>query len=79
MLSKNREPLPLLLDDPFVSCDDERLERIWDVLSDLAGKTQILLFTCHRWQMLDIAESFGSNANAHALDVGDFALLSIAP
>ncbi|MBI1930335.1 AAA family ATPase [Candidatus Poribacteria bacterium] len=79
MLSKNREPLPLLLDDPFVACDDERLEGIWDVLSDLASQTQILLFTCHRWQMLDIAERFGRDVNAHALDVGDFALLAIDP
>ena len=79
MLSKNRETLPLLLDDPFVTCDDERLEKILDVLGKIANRTQILLFTCHRWQMYAIAEHFGYDVGAHALDVGELALLGITP
>ena len=77
MFSKNREPLPLLLDDPFVACDDERLERIWDILGNLASQTQILLFTCHRSQMREIEKRFSSDVNTVASDVGDFTLLSI--
>ena len=77
MFSKNREPLPLLLDDPFVACDDERLERIWDILGNLASQTQILFFTCHRSQMLDVEKRFSGDANARDYDVGDFTLLSI--
>ena len=77
MFSKNGEPLPLLLDDPFVACDDERLERIWDILGNLASQTQILLFTCHRSQMREIEKRFSCDANTVASDVGDFTLLSI--
>ena len=77
MFSKNGEPLPLLLDDPFVTCDDERLDRIWDILGNLASQTQILLFTCHHSQMLDVEKRFGSDANTVDSDVGDFTLLSI--
>ena len=77
MFSKNREPLPLLLDDPFVTCDDERLERIWNILGNLASQTQILLFTCHHSQMLDVKKRFDSDANTFASDVGNFTLLSI--
>lgn len=77
MFSKNREPLPLLLDDPFVACDDERLERIWDILGNLASQTQILFFTCHRSQMLDVEKRFSSDVNTVASDAGEFTLLSI--
>lgn len=77
MFSKNGEPLPLLLDDPFVTCDDERLHRIWDILGNLASQTQILLFTCHHSQMLDVKKLFSSDVNTVASDVGDFTLLSI--
>lgn len=44
--------LPLLLDDPFVNCDDQRLERIRAALQELARDRQVLLLT-HR-------ELFGS-------------------
>jgi len=44
--------LPLLLDDPFVNCDDQRLERIRAALLELARDRQVLLLT-HR-------ELFGS-------------------
>jgi len=78
MLSKNRESLPLLLDDPFVTCDGERLEKILDILGGLAKKTQIFLFTCHRWQVHAIAEHFGYDIKNNILGVGGFALLPIA-
>jgi energy-coupling factor transporter ATP-binding protein EcfA2 len=39
--------LPLLLDDPFVNFDENRLGRVRDILLDLAGRNslQIILFT----------------------------------
>ncbi|MCX5800048.1 MAG: AAA family ATPase [Candidatus Eisenbacteria bacterium] len=39
--------LPLILDDPFVNFDDERLERARALLADLAGErdTQVIIFT----------------------------------
>jgi uncharacterized protein YhaN len=44
-------PLPLVLDDPFVNFDQERLARVLAMLNDLAAgrvaqQTQILIFTC---------------------------------
>lgn len=39
--------LPLLLDDPFVNCDDERLSRIRGALDALGGGRQVVLFS-HR-------------------------------
>jgi len=43
---------PYLLDDPFVNCDEERLEAIRTSLVELARERQILLFTHRR----DLAE-----------------------
>lgn len=40
--------LPLFLDDSFIQYDDERLARMLDLLLELAGERQILLFTCQR-------------------------------
>ena len=39
---------PLILDDALVNFDDTRMERAIDLLTELAGQRQILLFTCHR-------------------------------
>lgn len=38
--------IPLILDDPFVHCDAERLQAIKKLFSHLASDWQILLFTC---------------------------------
>ncbi len=38
---------PLLLDDPFVTFDADRLERTMALLKKMAAERQILLFTCH--------------------------------
>lgn len=45
ILSENREPLPLILDDPFVHFDHERMSRMLNFLKALSEKNQILLFT----------------------------------
>jgi DNA repair exonuclease SbcCD ATPase subunit len=41
-----KEPLPILLDDPFVNFDSERREAALKLVKQLSGKHQILLFTC---------------------------------
>lgn len=38
--------LPLMLDDPFVNLDDERLSKAEQMLEKVAKKRQILYFTC---------------------------------
>ena len=45
-LSESGESIPLLLDDPFASYDDDRLARTLRLLMRLADHFQIILFTC---------------------------------
>ncbi len=45
MMSNRRECLPLVLDDPLVNYDHERLLHALDFLAQLTETTQILLFT----------------------------------
>ena len=45
-LSETGESIPLLLDDPFANYDDSRLEHTLRLLSRLAVKNQVVLFTC---------------------------------
>jgi Uncharacterized conserved protein len=42
------EPVPLVLDDPFVDLDSRRLRRILEFLLELSTRMQILLFTKDR-------------------------------
>jgi uncharacterized protein YhaN len=46
-LSSTGERIPMLLDDPLVNYDADRLERALEVLRELGDTTQILFFTCH--------------------------------
>ncbi len=45
LLSENLEPVPLILDDPFVHFDHERMANMLDFLFELSTENQILLFT----------------------------------
>ncbi len=45
LLSENLEPVPLILDDPFVHFDRERMANMLGFLRDLSRENQILLFT----------------------------------
>lgn len=48
-LARGGEPLPLLLDDPLASSDEDRTRRLFQTLAE-AVRTghQVLLLTCHR-------------------------------
>ncbi|MFQ5471474.1 MAG: ATP-binding protein [Dehalococcoidia bacterium] len=39
------EPVPLILDDPFVDVDSERLPRMLDYLAELTSRIQVFIFT----------------------------------
>ena len=41
------EVLPMVLDDPFVNLDAQRLEEAEELLKNAAKERQILYFTCH--------------------------------
>lgn len=45
LVSGNKKP-PLLLDDPFIAFDNNRLETTMELLVEVAKEYQILLFTC---------------------------------
>ncbi len=40
--------LPLILDDPFIQYDDERLKNILKLLKNIGQQRQIILFTCQK-------------------------------
>jgi uncharacterized protein YhaN len=70
-MSGNGESIPLLLDDPFSSYDDQRLERALDLLARLSAQNQVLLFTC-REDVVRAAEA----VNAPVLRLDDAAALA---
>lgn len=43
----DRAPFPILMDDPFVHFDNERLSRMIEILKELQPAHQFLYFTCH--------------------------------
>ncbi len=52
--STKGEPIPVILDDPFATADDQRFSRAMEYLTgDVAGGHQVILLTCHerrhRW------------------------------
>ena len=47
LLDKGR-PATIILDDALVFSDDDRIERMFDVLTGAAEKTQIIVLTCRR-------------------------------
>ncbi len=44
---KNEAPFPLLMDDPFVHFDGDRLAHMTATLSGLSADHQLIVFTCH--------------------------------
>jgi uncharacterized protein YhaN len=55
------EPLPFVVDDILVGFDDSRALAALEVLAELAGRTQVLLFTHHR-RVVELAETVRSAA-----------------
>lgn len=61
---ESHEPLPLILDDLFITFDDQRSAALLKVLARFAERTQILLFTHHR-HLLDVADQSLSKSGYH--------------
>lgn len=57
-ISEKGETIPMLLDDPFPNYDDERLHRALTLLSQVAQRHQVLLFTC-REDVVEAAKEMG--------------------
>jgi uncharacterized protein YhaN len=56
---KNKEPLPIVLDDVFVNFDSCRTKNIADTLQKFAENRQIIIFTCHKY----LADNFPEGVN----------------
>ena len=54
-------PLPLVLDDVLIHFDDERAAAAFDVLGELALRTQILFFTHHARDLTVAAQVIGND------------------
>lgn len=66
LVPPGKERPPLLLDDPFVQCDDARLIGCMDLMAELARSYQVLLFTCHRRE-LEFARAAAGSVHTIAL------------
>ena len=55
-LARSGERLPLLLDDPFVQYDPERLNAALELVAELAQDHQVLFFTCEATQAQALEE-----------------------
>ncbi len=52
--------MPLILDDPFVDVDSERLPRMLDYLAELSDRIQVFIFTKDQ-AILDWFDSCGDD------------------
>ncbi len=60
-LSQGAEPVPLIVDDCLIQMDDQRAAAAMQALSEVATKTQVMMFTHHQ-HLLDLAQtSLGEN------------------
>jgi uncharacterized protein YhaN len=57
---QSSEPMPFIVDDILINFDDERSKATLRALSDLAAKTQVILFT-HHGQIFEAARALNLN------------------
>ncbi len=60
-LDEGYEHLPLVLDEVLINWDDQRFETGVQILSSIAQKRQVFLFTCHDWIVKRIQDSTGAS------------------
>ena len=54
MLARVGSPAPVILDDGIVFTDDDRIERMFDVLTHQAEDLQIIVFSCRQKAFRDL-------------------------
>ncbi|MFZ5817541.1 MAG: AAA family ATPase [Bacillota bacterium] len=64
LLTEGQERIPLLLDDPFVQYDSERLRSAMAYLGRLAADRQVVLMTCHQREV-----EMGRELGAHLIEL----------
>lgn len=73
---KQREAIPLVIDDLLVQFDDARASATLSVLADLAQKTQVLFFT-HHGHLCDLATSVLPVGTLRRHDLGSSTMLRV--
>jgi uncharacterized protein YhaN len=69
-----QEPFPLVLDDLLMTFDDDRARAAFEILGELSGTFQVLLFTHHQ-HLLDLAiDALGDQLTHHQLDARDLTI-----
>jgi len=63
------EPLPLIVDDLFVNFDDDRAAAGFEILAELAEKTQVVFFTHHR-HLVELAKATLSSQQWTLQEIG---------
>ena len=53
------EPLPVIMDDVLVNFDDDREQKVMEILKRFAEKRQVIVFSCHK-RTLEIYQRFGA-------------------
>lgn len=63
------EPMPFIVDDILIGFDDDRTKVCLDALSELAGRTQVLLFTHHK-RVIELASGLEAKAGIFIHELG---------
>ena len=64
-IMEKEQPVPLFFDDLLVNFDERRLDAAYGLLAEIAKRTQVFLFTCHR----RIAEDVAKQLDARTIDL----------
>lgn len=71
-------PIPLIVDDCLIQFDDDRSAAALGILSDMATRTQVILFTHHQHLLELAAEKLPPDAyHVHRLDNADSTLFAL--
>ena len=60
LLSQVGETVPVILDDPLVFSDDDRLDVLFSTLADEATRQQIIVLTCHERAFEPLVTHYGA-------------------
>jgi uncharacterized protein YhaN len=63
LIEKERETLPLFLDEPFSQYDEERLKNAFKLLKEISANRQVFFFTCREREYEIAASVFGDSMN----------------
>ena len=53
------EPLPVVMDDVFVNFDDDRRDKVIEILKEFSEGRQVIILSCHK-QSLDLFTRHGA-------------------